>query len=283
MSVLSLYIPFSADDSAGISLGFVGARPEEAGRRMGELLDLSLTRSAAADGYFTDREAAGESILKKIYAGFDILRNDDGIVIRQLPGEQQAIYSGVLSLRQILPCAVRQGWYAGKPVALLHGVMLTHPAYPKEAVLLFGVSGMGKSTTAGRWRDSGGNAPADDSLLLFQDENGEFFARPLPTWSRYPESVVFRNCCHVKKILRLQRGDNNSIVPAADPVAWSVDCCKALMFHHGIPNLQPGESGYIARECMMFQENIRSKFRAFDLLADLHCDIGAALRPLFAE
>ena len=78
--------------------------------------------------------------------------------------------------------------YAGMN-AILRGenAVLTHCAVletERGAVLLFGESGMGKSTASARWRANGGKCVSDDMALLdFSGCDGEVFVRRMPTWS----------------------------------------------------------------------------------------------------
>ena len=65
--------------------------------------------------------------------------------------------------------------------------VLTHCAVLETApgaVLLFGESGMGKSTASARWRANGGKCISDDMALLdFSGDEGTIFVRRMPTWS----------------------------------------------------------------------------------------------------
>ena len=63
--------------------------------------------------------------------------------------------SGIRLWRYALVCAAIAAVLRGKPCLLLHGAMLIHDG---RAVLLLGDSGVGKSTSAERWRRSGGSA-----------------------------------------------------------------------------------------------------------------------------
>ena len=78
--------------------------------------------------------------------------------------------------------------YAGMN-ALLRGenAVLAHCAVletDRGAVLLFGESGMGKSTAFGRWRAAGRKGVSDDMALLdFSGEDGVVRVRRMPTWS----------------------------------------------------------------------------------------------------
>ena len=53
----------------------------------------------------------------------------------------------------------------------------------RGAILLFGESGVGKSTAFGRWRADGGRGFSDDMALLDFSGDGGIFVRRLPTWS----------------------------------------------------------------------------------------------------
>ena len=277
---MNLYLPFSPDINCGITLGFAGKRENFLGGKLGEMLKLSPKESVTPDLTFSEENIAGESVLKHIYGEFDISESADGIHIRQLPREQHVKCNGLLTMKQMLPCAVRQSWKKGIKTALFHGAMLTHPEHPGQCVLIFGISGMGKSTTAKRWQNAGGDAAADDMVLVYQNENGDFFARPLPTWSHYPEAVNFNNCYKVNAVLRLQRGEEDAVI-VADALSWAVDCNKALMFHHYLPNLRQNISTMIAIECMCFGENLRQKFDEYDLSTNLDGNLYPALTGLF--
>ena len=54
----------------------------------------------------------------------------------------------------------------------------------RGVVLVFGESGMGKTTASTRWRANGGKCVSDDMALLdFSSTDGEIFVRRMPTWS----------------------------------------------------------------------------------------------------
>ena len=72
--------------------------------------------------------------------------------------------------------------------SLLHGgsAVLVHCAVLETshgAVLLFGESGMGKSTAFKRWRRNGGKGASDDMALLDFSRRDGIFVRRMPTWS----------------------------------------------------------------------------------------------------
>ena len=60
----------------------------------------------------------------------------------------------------------------------------------RGAVLLFGESGMGKSTASARWRANSGKCLADDMALLdFSGADGTIHVRRMPTWSACREGT----------------------------------------------------------------------------------------------
>lgn len=263
----TLYLPFSYDGKTGTSISFSGDRPCFLGGKLAELLNLTLTERDDADTVFTDKSVAGNSILQKVYGEFEIFEQEHLTVMYQLPPEKSVFRNGKLSMRQLMPCAVRRAWKKGIQVALLHGTMLVSDKYQDECTLLFGVSGMGKSTTASRWRKAGRIAPADDMVLVYKDDDGMFYARPLPTWSRFPERVDFNICCKVKNILRLQRGEFDHIAPSTSTIDWMIDCNRGLMFNHYLPELKQETAAGIAQECMQFSESLRLRYGTNDLIA----------------
>jgi hypothetical protein len=261
----TLYLPFSPDGKTGTAIKFSGDRPCFLGEKLAELLNLTLTERDDADTVFTDGSIAGNNILQKVYGEFEIYEQENFTIMRQLSPEKCVFRNGKLSMRQLLPCAVRRAWQKGIQAALLHGAMLVSATAPDECTLVFGVSGMGKSTAATRWKKNNGTAPADDMVLIYKDREGVFYARPMPTWSRFPEKVDFNICCKVKNILRLQRGGFDCIAPSESTVDWSIDCTRGLMFNHYLPELKREKSSDIAEKCMQFSEELHISFGANDL------------------
>ena len=80
-----------------------------------------------------------------------------------------------------LICACMNAALRGVDAALVHCSVLETDC---GAALLFGESGMGKSTAFGRWRADGGKGYSDDMALLdFSGGDGKIFVRRMPTWS----------------------------------------------------------------------------------------------------
>ena len=277
-----LFLPFSADSTNGVNISSQGDRPCFILGRTARSLSLELQPETAHSSiFFTEKKCSGTSVFSDNLAEVEIFDSQDKMIFYQKTPEMYLRRNSLATIKLLISCAVRQGWKENIRAALFHGAMLTHPEYPEQSVLIFGISGMGKSTTAQRWKAVGGNAPAEDLILIYQDECGDFFARPLPTWSRYPETADFNICCKVKNVLHLQRGKQDEIVSANDKSAWSVDCAKALMFHHYLPNLSQEISAAIAFECMKFGEALRKKFDAYDINTNLDGDLYPVLMECF--
>lgn len=80
-----------------------------------------------------------------------------------------------------LICACMNAALRGEDAVLAHCAVLETD---RGAALLFGESGMGKTTAFGRWRAYGGKGFSDDMALLdFSGADGVVRARRMPTWS----------------------------------------------------------------------------------------------------
>lgn len=80
-----------------------------------------------------------------------------------------------------LICSCMNALLRGENAALIHCAVLETE---RGAVLLFGESGMGKSTAFGRWRAAGRKGFSDDMALLdFSGGDGTVLVRRMPTWS----------------------------------------------------------------------------------------------------
>ena len=80
-----------------------------------------------------------------------------------------------------LNCACMNALLRGVKAVPVHGAVLETE---HGAALLFGESGMGKSTAFARWRSCGGAGYSDDMALMdFSGSDGVVRIRRLPTWS----------------------------------------------------------------------------------------------------
>ena len=95
------------------------------------------------------------------------------------PPRHPAHYRTVL-WRKLLIYAAMNASLRGADASLVHCAALETG---RGAALLFGESGMGKSTAFGRWRAAGGKGFSDDMALLdFSGKDG-IYVRRMPTWS----------------------------------------------------------------------------------------------------
>ena len=139
-----------------------------------------------------------------------------------------------LLFRQCVFSAITMACFAdGKDFALFHGTFLEENQ--EEGILLFGESGIGKSTTYRRWLAEGGCCTADDALLLFYND-GQFYVRPLPTWSHwlangnqriYPVKKAFR----VRSMYWLTRDAERQQITLAEPARYHCQILSAMLLH----------------------------------------------------
>lgn len=130
--------------------------------------------------------------------------------------------------------------YAGMN-AILRGenAVLAHCATLETdngAILLFGESGMGKSTASARWRASGGKCLSDDMALLDFSGNDDIYVRRMPTWSACREGKNEWNYPADEEIplagvLALGRSEcgHDEIVPLS-PAQFFAQCFRSLFY-----------------------------------------------------
>jgi len=128
----------------------------------------------------------------------------------------------VLVWRGAMTCAAGARLLRGEKLCLMHGCLLTLPS--GEGLFLCGQSGMGKSTTAQRWKAAGGECPADD-LVLMEWDGDNLFAHPLPTWSRCLTSLdgewyPFEEPLQIKTVLSLSRDELEEAVRPVEPFKY---------------------------------------------------------------
>ncbi|MBQ7394064.1 MAG: hypothetical protein IJV89_06935 [Lentisphaeria bacterium] len=137
-------------------------------------------------------------------------------------------------LRECVCAAITLDCFLNKTDAtLFHGTFLEENQ--DEGILLFGESGIGKSTSRQRWLNEGGTSTADDALYLFA-HNGQYFVRPLPTWSHYlangntriyPVEKTFR----VRAIYWLSRDAEKQKIVPAEPARYHCQLLSAMFLH----------------------------------------------------
>ena len=107
----------------------------------------------------------------------------------------------------------------------------------RGVILIFGESGMGKSTASARWRANGGKCVSDDMALLdFSGSDGEVYVRRMPTWSACREGKNEWNypACDelpLTGVLGLGRSETgrDEIVPLS-PAQFFAQCYRSLFY-----------------------------------------------------
>ena len=111
----------------------------------------------------------------------------------------------------------------------MHGASLFCP-WNQKAIIVFGESGVGKSTCSRRFLSQGGDFLSDDMFMLRFAPNGDCFTQPLPTMSGfdvYDISVKFSKPVQVIRAYQLYRGEDDRIAQA-DPVQWRLWLSSSL-------------------------------------------------------
>ncbi len=151
-------------------------------------IPLSEPESTSPNLIFSNSVPEDATLLKRWENG-ELAFNRDSLVFYVTVYKKELLTtkfrSLVASWSMGLSAAFASAMLRGTNIIPVHGVLLDTP---KGGLLFCGQGGVGKSTTARRWRKAGGNAPADDMVLLEYGDH-EIAAHPLPTWSRCSESV----------------------------------------------------------------------------------------------
>ena len=122
----------------------------------------------------------------------------------------------------------------GENVVLVHCTALETD---RGAILIFGESGMGKSTASARWRTHGGKCVSDDMALLdFSAGDGTIFVRRMPTWSACREEKNEWNYPAGEElpligVLGLGRSESghDGIVPLS-PAQFFAQCYRSIFY-----------------------------------------------------
>lgn len=156
---------------------------------------------------------------------------------------------------------------------IVHGALLQLPEQ-SAGVILFGESGIGKSTLARRFVSQGGSVLSDDKMLLCRLPDGSFRAQPLPTWSRLNSediSVDFQPAVPVAGFMKLTRGTDDVIVPT-DAIQWRLWLASSLSvtFRKPVGWIPPEVIGKIMAAAMDFIPHIQMKFGCLEMQGDLN-------------
>ena len=152
----------------------------------------------------------------------------------------------------------------------------------RGVILLFGESGMGKSTASARWRANGGKCVSDDMALLdFSGADGEIFVRRMPTWSACREEKNEWNYpagdeLPLTWVLGLGRSESgrDEIVPLS-PAQFFAQCYRSMFYWNLFYAKElPEEKQRMLTDCIRTQaETITKRFAPRALLTALEGDL----------
>ena len=133
-----------------------------------------------------------------------------------------------------LICACMNALLRGVKAVPVHGAVLENE---RGAMLLFGESGMGKSTAFARWRSGGGAGYSDDMALMdFSGADGMIRLRRLPTWSAcregrnewdYPAGDELPLAC-VLALGRSETGEDELV--NLSPAQFFAQCYRSMFY-----------------------------------------------------
>ena len=167
--------------------------------------------------------------------------------------------------------------------AILRGenAVLAHCAaleMDRGVLLLFGESGMGKSTASARWRAAGGKCLSDDMALLdFSGADDGIFVRRMPTWSacregknewNYPAGEELPLTC----VLALGRSKSGrDEIVELSPAQYFAQCYRSMFYWYtrNTKALPDDMKASLANRIRQFTERITGKYPPRALLTVL--------------
>lgn len=181
----------------------------------------------------------------------------------------------------------RNLWYMTLAMACVHAIqrgeafLLCHCTLletPQGGVLLFGESGVGKSTASARWRAQGGQCISDDMALMdFSDRGGNVFLRRMPTWSAVREGKNEWNypCGEeipLAGVLALGRSESGrDEIVELKPAQYFAQCYRSMFYWTLLfaERLRPEEQTPIIETIRSFTERITKQYPPRALLTVL--------------
>jgi hypothetical protein len=170
----------------------------------------------------------------------------------------------------------------GEKAVLVHSTVLETD---RGAVLLFGESGMGKSTASARWREQGGKCVSDDMALLDFSGGETVYVRRMPTWSacrldknqwNYPVEEELPLAC----VLGLGRSESgHDEIVELSPAQYFAQCYRSIFYWNLFyaNNLPDAMKGKLTDRIGEFTRTITGKYPPRALLTVLEGDLRSVI------
>ena len=189
-------------------------------------------------------------------------------------------HSGIFLWHLSVVCGALAALLRGRKVQLMHCSMLEKS---DQALLLLGESGIGKSTSMRRWQESGGEAVADDMVLLEYLED-KIAVHRLPTWSACRIKLEGRVYAYdpplqLKNVLAITRGEANESVQAVSNAEYYAQLYRCGFFHYQpiAQNLPLTAQKQLAASLRDFTAILTERFKPQAFFAHLDGDIRESL------
>ena len=229
------FLEIPLDNTRRVALGAEQGEPEEFLHTLGDVLGIQC-RAAEECAALCRSVLRSENMPygKNLPMHRKVVREDGFFNVYPVANGFPLKEREAMLLRFMVSGAITmESLYSPGEFAIFHGSMLE---YGNDAILLFGESGVGKSTTRSRWLEEGGTSFSDDAMLCFFDGN-DFYARCLPTWSDWSmngsssRSYPVVSPRRVKSILWLSRGKESQYISPVPPAVWHAQMMSAMVVH----------------------------------------------------
>ncbi|MCQ2378414.1 MAG: hypothetical protein MJ016_04275 [Victivallaceae bacterium] len=277
---------FSGDGVSGFRLRADDARARRSLEAFSRLVNVGLSASEGrAHAHLRSTapppEVAGKFHLHQDRRTLSFFRGEnDDFYLHANDDESRRFLYGKLQKLLLYGYATGQ-MQSGGAFDLLHGALLEMP--DGTGTVLFGDSGIGKSTSVRRWRAAGRTAIADD-MLYFYRRGEQWYARPLPTWSaciegRGLDCYDFQREVAVTRAMLLLRDPAREHIGDLSPVHFRLGVVKAVSETSSwlFPYVPIGWRDRLAGALMKFSGEMLKSFPPRALFAHLDGDLVATL------